>query len=1040
MPPDDCKPNKALRLTVKAFLKSEEKKRDKERREAAPTENVTPAPPTLATVTRSDETTAIVPENGTPAAASDGTNVVASVNADENVKQTEIQTDLAPITEPQDVPQLSIEGPNQQKERQTSTSNVGEVAGGGAAEAQAENIQADEKTLQNEEQGIQEGGNQVQSGAWSNNGGQGQDQMFANGFGFDGSQQGFAGMDWSAAGGYNPMMQMQNGVPNAQWAGFPNMMGMPGMGMDPMSMSQGIFGGFGGNGMSMNTLNGMSMGNMNMGFNGGYGGAWNGQQGMSGDFGANAGYYPVAGYNQHQSHQGPYGNQMHHQQYPSNNFQNQNRFHGQQGHTQREYAPGHGGFGGQGGQSQVPQASGHIQQQVKPAPSKTPQPDDDDAFSHQLPIGFQGRRPSQQLSTEPPQQPKASESVAPRAGADSNVEAEQKDVVLAEVDDIPDAEARGESKVEEANIDTKGTQDTDDDIVIPADTTGEQVENKANPAAKNTENSLASGLSQPQAIETFDSTAYDGKGTDMGSMNMMSQSNPLYSQNILTPNGPIPAPSFGQYLQQPLPRATPEFPSRGRGGFGRGGYQDSRGGFRGRAGYSHVNVVNPGSGLSGTPSAIAGDITVLTGPPAGPPVDAPKGPKAMREGLPNTGFRGRGGFSAVGRGGMPPPPAVLPKAKSKSPERAKSKSRSGHERSRSRSRSRHQRRKHRNRSPSTSTEDSETRERRRERRKRRERKYEEDSAAVDEDGSESEETRDASPDDASSSKHRSRRDKDRRRSSRSKRDRSREHRRHRHRSRSPTDDEDRVDGKTSRDEPSPESGRHKSRSHRERERDRTRDKDKDRKRSRRDRSSSIVDRESKDSEKVRSSRRSRHSRNDHNSREADGKDDVGFKIKGSKAATLAPTSTTTPFRPPTGPKKDRERDRRGSQHSQASALPVSASPITADPHTLEREARNRERMLKEEQRRASLSLGKRPHSSVDESTPTAPGSVNPSKNVFDPPTGPKADKSSAKSSRRRGEPNGSSKSRRTSYKYEEEEKDEVRAARVEREREAGRWA
>ncbi|KAK5239296.1 hypothetical protein LTR16_012088, partial [Cryomyces antarcticus] len=117
------------------------------------------------------------------------------VNADENVKQTEIQTDLAPITEPQDVPQLSIEGPNQQKERQTSTSNVGEVAGGGAAEAQAENIQADEKTLQNEEQGIQEGGNQVQSGAWSNNGGQGQDQMFANGFGFDGSQQGFAGMD-----------------------------------------------------------------------------------------------------------------------------------------------------------------------------------------------------------------------------------------------------------------------------------------------------------------------------------------------------------------------------------------------------------------------------------------------------------------------------------------------------------------------------------------------------------------------------------------------------------------------------------------------------------------------------------------------------------------------------------------------------------------------------------------------------------------------------------------------------------------------------
>jgi len=32
---DDCKPNKSLRLTVKAFLKNEEKKRDKMRADAA---------------------------------------------------------------------------------------------------------------------------------------------------------------------------------------------------------------------------------------------------------------------------------------------------------------------------------------------------------------------------------------------------------------------------------------------------------------------------------------------------------------------------------------------------------------------------------------------------------------------------------------------------------------------------------------------------------------------------------------------------------------------------------------------------------------------------------------------------------------------------------------------------------------------------------------------------------------------------------------------------------------------------------------------
>lgn len=37
---DDCKPNKALRLTVKAFLKSEEKKRDKSRKESSSSKNV----------------------------------------------------------------------------------------------------------------------------------------------------------------------------------------------------------------------------------------------------------------------------------------------------------------------------------------------------------------------------------------------------------------------------------------------------------------------------------------------------------------------------------------------------------------------------------------------------------------------------------------------------------------------------------------------------------------------------------------------------------------------------------------------------------------------------------------------------------------------------------------------------------------------------------------------------------------------------------------------------------------------------------------
>ena len=72
-----------------------------------------------------------------------------------------------------------------------------------------------------------------------------------------------------------------------------------------------------------------------------------------------------------------------------------------------------------------------------------------------------------------------------------------------------------------------------------------------------------------------------------------------------------------------------------------------------------------------------------------------------------------------------------------------------------------------------------------------------------------------------------------------------------------------------------------------------------------------------------------------------------------------------------------------------------------DHHTLEREARNRERLMKELQRREA----------------------NEGKGV----------------SKRRGSGVGSALGRRMSYKYEDEENEEVRVGRVESEREAGRW-
>lgn len=47
---DDCTPNKALRLTVKAFLKNEEKKRDKLKTEAVPPVIAAPTPPPQAEI------------------------------------------------------------------------------------------------------------------------------------------------------------------------------------------------------------------------------------------------------------------------------------------------------------------------------------------------------------------------------------------------------------------------------------------------------------------------------------------------------------------------------------------------------------------------------------------------------------------------------------------------------------------------------------------------------------------------------------------------------------------------------------------------------------------------------------------------------------------------------------------------------------------------------------------------------------------------------------------------------------------------------
>lgn len=165
------------------------------------------------------------------------------------------------------------------------------------------------------------------------------------------------------------------------------LIGMPGM--NPMSM----FGGFGPGGMGMQDMSGMNMG---MGFGGGFGGNWNGQQGMGGNFGA--GYYPNAGYNQPQMHQGGYANQ----QFPNhNNYQNQNRF------QQR------GGFAGRG-RGGAAFAGGSV------GPSNPQAQQDDAAYPQDNEQG--DRRPSQAgtESAEAGAERRNSQSVAPASEMPEN--------------------------------------------------------------------------------------------------------------------------------------------------------------------------------------------------------------------------------------------------------------------------------------------------------------------------------------------------------------------------------------------------------------------------------------------------------------------------------------------------------------------------------------------------------------------------------------------------------------------------------------------
>lgn len=633
-------------------------------------------------------------------------------------------------------------------------------------------------------------------------------------------------------------------------------------------------------------------------YNGGFGNSWNNGQQLNGDFGA-SGFYPGGGYNQ--SHQAIVPQTSQYQQYPRNNLHNQNRFQGSQ--------RGRGGYSNQGrGQYDqgYPQPQAPPNAPTGPKAAQVPQYNADG--SRPLPEGY-GRRPSQASSTEPRPTTSASGTAAAPPG-----------------DNVTSSEV---SSAEVASQELTGNTDN----ALTQQESGAAGETAGPDAAPE------------QAIESEINNIGEYQGQqESGSMNGYNG-----SQDFATDEQMNGGAEYGQQMEY-----NNNFDATNEYGMAQGQWQNSRGGGfrgRGRGGFR--------GGRGGWQHGEGREFAQPIVEPKGVGVEgAPTGPKALREGKPNTGWSGipRGGAAVRGRGGFgnatPAAPAsanghgdnreeksvasapvntspVLTKIRPTN-ERARSLSRAGsRSRSQSRSESKSRRRAHRHRSvtPSESEYD-----RKKERRSHRSSRKHEDGneSRVDEHKDRSEHKgHDRSRDDSVDDKYRSsRRDNDRRRSHR---DTSKDRRRHRHRSRSASpskngdvDHETRATGSVNGNDADNDKKHYRDK-YRDRSRDRDREKDRhrekdrdkerDKKRSRRDRSRSPEsDREHRPSRRSRKEKDRERERDRSRQRDAPIsarssqpqtpiEPEAEFSIIGrSKDRVKPPPTGPASMQPPTGPR------------------------------------------------------------------------------------------------------------------------------------------
>lgn len=211
-----CKPHKALRMTVKVHLKTEEKKRAAAEIAtlvvAAPVESPAPAVPAPAeplaekTLAQDEQIPFEVVNSGEDSAAPGATDPMDQVEEVGCLSKQELPSSSFVLTA------LKVSHENPQTTTAEDQSRPEET------ESLQSVVDADAivQTTEGEDQNIKDSDEQQLDGQDTN-----EDQ---NAAGFDGSNGNFQNMDWNNANGFNPMMNMPN--MQAGWGGFNNMMGM----------------------------------------------------------------------------------------------------------------------------------------------------------------------------------------------------------------------------------------------------------------------------------------------------------------------------------------------------------------------------------------------------------------------------------------------------------------------------------------------------------------------------------------------------------------------------------------------------------------------------------------------------------------------------------------------------------------------------------------------------------------------------------------------------------------------------------------------